>query len=102
MKRPVKLKFVKERPDFACVFVARRGDDYYIFRFEWRPTDYEDIYKKEDIASYYLAWLDNYGIEYDDITECDYDEYLVLEILPNVTEVHKRLIEEQRKRLLSK
>lgn len=95
MKRPVKLKFVKERPDFACVFVARRGDDYHIFRFEWCPTDYED-------ASYYLAWLDNYGIEYDDITECDYDEYLVLEILPNMSEVHERRLEEQRKELLSK
>ncbi len=82
----------KERPNFACIFVTRHDyknkykDKYYynLWRLEWIPGDDED---DDNTIYYYLAWLDSDGNEWDDISECNYDEYLVLEKLPTLEEL---------------
>ena len=62
------LKWTTKRPDFACVFVGRNGDDYSLWEFVWCNAD----------GGRYLAWCESDGEEYDDIDECNFSEYLVL------------------------
>ena len=50
---------------------------------------------------WYLVWTNQDGDEWDDINECDFDEYLILEILPTMDEVHKKWCEKQSKAFLS-
>ncbi len=93
------MDWQKEKPDYACVFVAKdREGDYELFRFEWELSEDSNFEETEDGTieniSYCLAWLDKDGYECDDYGECNYDEYLVLEKLPTMEEVHKKHIEE--------
>jgi hypothetical protein len=92
----------KEKPDYACIFVTKHNSEYNIWRFAWEqgePTD-EDIKNlkegEEETRFYYLAWLTQDGDEWDDISECDFDEYLILEKLPTMEEVHKQWVESLR------
>jgi hypothetical protein len=70
------LCWTKQKPDKPCVFLTRIWDkklekyDYYVWRFE----------KAECNGEWYLAWLTEDGEEWDDISECNFDEYLILEI----------------------
>ena len=79
------LRWTTERPDFACVFASKRRDEYQIWRFCWEM----DESTTDDEYGYYLAWTTNEGDEWDEIEDCDFDEYLVLEILPTMEETHK-------------
>ena len=80
-----KLKWTTSRPEFACVFATKKHDEYNIWRFCWE-TD-ESLTGVE--YGYYLAWTTNEGDEWDEIEDCDFEEYLVLEILPTMEETHK-------------
>jgi len=88
--------WTKEKPDFACVFLTRhkivtKKDEYFdynLWRFDWEPGESPEDSSddNENVIYYYLAWTDGDGDEWDDISECDYDEYLILEILPTLEE----------------
>ena len=58
-----------KRPEIACVFVTRnlyeKEYEYNLWRFEWQSN--------------YLGWLTIDGEEWADISECVFDEYLILE-----------------------
>lgn len=87
-----KLNWQKEKPDYACVFFTKHKYkeefEYNIWRFMWEYTEpLED--DDSETRHYYLAWINNEGDEWDDIEECNYDEYLVIEILPTMEEVHR-------------
>lgn len=81
----------KEKPDYACIFVTRSADDYQLWRFEWQVCDPPDDVKPEDYDKtwYYLAWTTIEGDEWDDIKECNFDEYLVLDLLPTLEETEE-------------
>lgn len=81
----MELQWTKTKPDFACVFVARRGDDYGVWQFEWLHSTDGDLL-------FYLAWLTDDGDEFDDIEECEFDEYLILKLLPTMDEVRDEII----------
>ena len=65
----------KEKPSKPCVFLTRAWNDrlqkynYDIWRFEW--VEFDD--------KRYLAWLTEDGEEWDDIKECNFDEYFIIE-----------------------
>ena len=86
------MKWITKRPDYACVFLTRHWNkfrnrnEYNLWRFEWVQGEPPEN-AKEDTNYYYLAWLTNDWDEWDDIGECDYDEYLVLEKLPTLEEL---------------
>jgi len=67
------LRWTTKRPDFACVFVTKKHDEYLIWRFCWEKD--ESI--MDDEYNYYLAWTTNEGDEWDEIEDCDCEEYLV-------------------------
>ena len=48
--------------------------------------------EEEETRFYYLSWQTEDGDEWDEISECDFDEYLVLEKLSTMTEVHQQWI----------
>ena len=80
------LRWTPSRPEFACVFATKHGTEYDLWQFYWR----EDKSTAEiGACNYYLAWADNNCDEWDEIEDCNFDEYLVLEILPTIEEVHK-------------
>lgn len=66
-------KWLKEKPNYACKFIGKNGDDYEIYEFNWvKYDDYE-----------YLAYCDSNGYEIGDIDEdCNCEEYLVFDIEP--------------------
>lgn len=80
----MELKWTQTKPDFACVFVSRRDDDYHVWQFEWLEGE-DDFY-------FYLGWITDDGEEYDDIADCEFDEYLVLKLLPTMDEVSDEII----------
>jgi hypothetical protein len=91
--------WITQKPDYACAFLTRYKFrdkwEYALYRFEWcqgEPPEDRSI-EDEETRYYYLAWLDNDGEEWDDIAECKFDEYLVIEVLPTQDEVHKEWIE---------
>ena len=65
----------KGRPTKPCVFMTRVWDkglgiyDYNIWRFEKVDCDGE----------WYLGWLTEDGEEWDDINDCNFDEYCIIE-----------------------
>lgn len=86
--------WTKERPNFACVFVGRSlgsgRHDFSLWEFGWTlgdPPEDADLSEHPDTTYYYLAWTDTDGNEYDDIEECNFDEYLVLAQLPTLAEI---------------
>ena len=84
------MEWQKEKPDFACVFVTRYEGEYNLWRFTWEKGDPpEKATDEEETVYWYLAWNTNDGDEWDDINECDFDEYLVLEKLPDMETTHK-------------
>ena len=101
---PVKLSdglgsaWIKEKPPYACVFLTRHKYkerfEYDIWEFAWTqgepPGDREG--DEDETRYYYLAWTDKDGEEWDDIKDCDFDEYLIIEILPTMDEVHKEWV----------
>lgn len=91
MSRENEMNWTTEKPDFACVFVARQlgsgNYDYSLWQFSWELGEPpEDGATGDDgyTQYYYLAWTDNDGDEYDNIDECNFDEYLVLARLPDI------------------
>ena len=88
----------KEKPDYACVFLTRHKDkerfEYDIWEFAWTQGEPpEDRGGDEDETRYYyLAWTDKDGEEWDDIKDCQFDEYLIIEILPTMEEVHQEWV----------
>jgi len=92
--------WTKQKPDYACIFLTKNkksatilaDSEYNIWCFCWEigepPVDVSD----EGITYWYLAWTDQEGNEWDDIAECDFDEYLILELLPTMDEVHEQYI----------
>lgn len=82
------MKWRKTKPDYACVFVGKNGDDYRIYQFAWEISDNTDDYTLD----LFLAWLDMDGELYDDYDDCDFDEYLVLKKLPTRGEVYQEII----------
>ena len=85
MKEDIVVKdeqWIKEKPDFACIFVGKKNGEYITNSFFW--TVGED---KNGEAAAYLAWLDQFGSEWDDYDECDFDEYLILKILSTEEEM---------------
>lgn len=83
------VEVTKVKPDYACVFVGKHGDEFSLWQFAWNlgdpPEDADD--DNEYTMYFYLAWTDNDGNEYDDIAECEFDEYIVLQKLPTMDEV---------------
>lgn len=70
------MNWQREKPDYPCVFVSRYsnkedGNRYTIWRFEFIDVGCDK----------YLAWLTEDFEEYDDISCCEFDEYLILEKL---------------------
>uniref|UniRef100_A0A6M3KZ22 Uncharacterized protein n=1 Tax=viral metagenome TaxID=1070528 RepID=A0A6M3KZ22_9ZZZZ len=93
--------WTKQKPDYACIFLTKENDAYNIWKFCWEIGDPPDN-ADEDAIYWYLAWADQDGDEWGDIAECDFDEYLILEILPTMDEVHKQWIEKQSKLIYAK
>lgn len=96
-------QWVAVKPDYACVFVGKRGDDYSLWEFVWvqsEGSDFEaeDFQETENTIHYCLAWCDKDGDEYDDIEECNFDEYLVIAKRPTMDEVHAETVERIKKR----
>jgi len=89
------MNWTKQKPDFACIFLTKDkkykdGYDYDLWHLRWiqgePPEDApEDIH--ENTRYYYLGWFTNDGDEWDDIGECDFEEYLILEKLPTLEEL---------------
>ncbi len=77
--------WTKDKPDYACVFVTRQKDKHNIYSYEVWEFRWEIGEPPEDAETettyYYLAWTDENGEEWDDIKDCNFNEYLVLEIL---------------------
>lgn len=87
------LSWQKEKPDYACVFLTRYNGEYNIWKFVWELGEPPETAEDQESKYYYLAWTDKDGDEWDDIEECTFDEYLILEILPTMEEVHKQWTE---------
>lgn len=93
-------QWVAERPDYACVFVGKRTfkgqPEYSLWEFVWHQGEgdfeAEDFRETEDTIHYYLAWTYTDGDEWDDIEECNFDEYLVIAKRPTMDEVHAETI----------
>ena len=82
------MKWQKEKPDYACTFLTREGGHYTIWHFAWEVGEPpEDVEYEEYTKYYYLAWLDQDGCEWDDIADCNFDEYLVLQRLKTLEEI---------------
>ena len=102
--RPLeKLKcWTQQKPDYACIFVTKHSGEYNIWRFCWEigepPEDETDT---DETVYWYLAWTNQDGDEWDDIAECDFDEYLILELLPTMDKAHKQWCEKESKAFLS-
>lgn len=96
------LEFTKTKPDFACVFVSKRlcsgYNEYAVWQFAWELGEAPEDASDDDTLYFYLAWLDQDGDEWDDIAECDFDAYLVLDTLPTMDAVHEEMIATRRKR----
>ena len=88
------LKFTKDKPDFACIFLAKHKSEYSLYKFCWEIGGYSE----NDTPNFYLAWfeLSNDSSEYDSYDECAFDEYLVLEKLPTMEETHKAWLEQNK------
>lgn len=67
----MELKWQETKPSAPCVFVTKYSGDYYIWRFV-------DISTSDGT---YLGWCTETGAEWDDISDCNFDQYLVLEWL---------------------
>ena len=94
--------WTQQKPDYACIFVTKHSSEYNIWRFCWEIGEPpEDAIDTDETVYWYLAWTNQDGDEWDDIAECDFDEYLILEILPTMDEVHKQWCEKQSKTFLS-
>ncbi|MCK9209243.1 MAG: hypothetical protein M0P61_00265 [Ignavibacteriaceae bacterium] len=87
------LLWQKEKPNYACVFLTRYNGEYNLWKFVWEPGEPPETEHDEESRYYYLAWTDKDGDTWDDIEECTYDEYLVLEKLPTMEQVHEQYIE---------
>ena len=94
------MEWTEQKPDFACIFLTRDKYqdkfEYSLWEFAWEhgePTKAELKALKEgeeETRFYYLSWCDYNGEEQGDISECNFEEYLVLENLPTMDEVHKK------------
>ena len=93
--------WTQQKPDYACIFVTKHSGEYNIWRFCWEIGEPPEDATDDDTIYWYLAWTNQDGDEWDDIAECDFDEYLILEILPTMDEVHKQWAEKQSKAFLS-
>jgi hypothetical protein len=82
------LYWQNEKPMYACVFITKFNGEYNLWKFCWEPGEHDD----EDSIPFYLAWTNIDGDTWDDIEECTFDEYLILEILPTMEEVHKQFV----------
>lgn len=77
------------KPDYACVFVGRRGNEYSLWNFVWIAGEApEDFKGYAETIHYYLGWTDTDGNEWDDYDECKFDGYLVIAKLPTMDQVH--------------
>lgn len=80
------LNWTTERPDFACVFVGREADEYSLWQLVWNQGEPPEDDLDSETKYFYLAWTEIDGMEWDDIAECVFDEYLVLKRLPGFEE----------------
>jgi hypothetical protein len=89
------MEWQKEKPDYACVFLTRHNGEYSLWQFVWEIGEPPENEPRTDEESkyYYLAWVTNDGDEWDDIADCNFDEYLVLGKLKTMDEVHKEWIQ---------
>lgn len=95
-------QWTTKKPDFACIFVSKKQYvhnnkkeyDYRLWMFAWELAEQTD----DNRLSLYLTWQEASGGEWDDIDECDFDEYLILELLPTEEETNKQIIEDRIKR----
>lgn len=95
LSEPVKkIEFTKDKPDFACIFLAKHKGEYSLYKFCWEIGEASE----NDMPTFYLAWfeLSNDSSEYDAYDECAFDEYLVLEKLPTMEETHKAWLEQNK------
>ena len=91
------LEWTTVKPDFACVFVGKRGDDYSLWQFAWNQGEAPDDSDDDDTFHYYLAWCTGDGDdEYDDFNECEFEQYLVIAKLPTMDEVHEQVLDRLR------
>lgn len=73
--KPACFDWQKERPNKPCVVMTRVWNknleiyDYNIWRFEKIDCD----------GGWYLGWLTEDGEEWDDINDCHFDEYCIIE-----------------------
>ena len=73
--KPACFDWQKERPTKPCVVMTRVWNkrlgiyDYNIWRFEKIDCD----------GGWYLGWLTEDGEEWDDIKDCNFDEYCIIE-----------------------
>ena len=73
--KPACFDWQKERPTKPCVVMTRVWNkrlgiyDYNIWRFEKVDCD----------GGWYLGWLTEDGEEWDDIKDCNFDEYCIIE-----------------------
>lgn len=79
-----------DKPDYACIFLTRQYGYYNLWEFSWEISDNDT----QEYGDYYLDWTDIDGDEWDDISNCNFDEYLILELLPSIDEITKRELEE--------
>ena len=68
-------KWTKEKPDYPCVFMTRAKIEG---RFDYSIWRIEEVNGIED-NTYYLAWLEEDGDEWDDIADMNFDEYFIIE-----------------------
>ncbi|MCR4330042.1 MAG: hypothetical protein NUV65_05880 [Candidatus Roizmanbacteria bacterium] len=84
--------WTKQKPDYACIFVTKNNSEYNIWSFCWEIGEPPESSTDNGTTYWYLSWTDKEGYEWDDIAECDFDEYLILELLPTMDEVHEQYI----------
>lgn len=89
------MEWTKQKPDFACIFLTKQKDEYNLWRFQWELSEQTN----DESIDLYLAWFDNDGGEWDDILDCNFDKYLILEILPTFEQVSKQIIESRIKNM---
>lgn len=90
MKEYELLRWTKNKPNYACVFLTRDNNEYDLWQFIWINSDV-----KEDVVHYYLGWTDKDGEEWGDYEECNFKEYLVIDLLPTMEETHQKYIYDQ-------
>lgn len=63
------MRWQKKKPDFACIFVGRSQNLFFMDSFYW---------KRNPEGNYNLTWANAYGSVNGEWDTCQYDKYLII------------------------